>query len=373
MKFSDPASARTINRLRVLNLLRTDGSLSRADIARSLTLNKPSTSEIVASLLAEGLIEEGPKVETKAGRRPIAITLKPDARVVLGVELGTLTTTFTLADLKGTPLRYERLPTPPEPDAKQWGEQIIKTCMKLASPSFPIAGIAVAMAATFTDDRKAIVRHENWNWESVPLAQAIEVHTKVPTTLVHNTEAMVTAERWFAREESETLLYVNWGQHINAAWVNKATITSGSSRFGHLPIAPTGLCQCGSIGCLETVAAGWALKERGDGASVKQMGQDSAPNPVLEEAAKGMGTALAWAAAITGVEKIIIGGGIANLGDHYFDLLKRTFVTTAHHELADTPLTRSALKERSSSLGSVAIALDHWIFKHSMLQTLKTY
>lgn len=373
MKFSDPASARTFNRLRVLNLLRTNGPLSRADIARSLALNKPSTSEIVATLLEEGIVEEGQKVETKAGRRPISIMLKADSRFVLGVELGTMTTTFTLADLRGNPLRYERLPTPAQPDAKQWGEQIIKTCMKFTGSSSPIAGIAVAAAATFSEDRKAIIRHENWNWENVPLAQAIEIHTKVPTILVHNTQAMVTAERWFANEESKTLLYVNWGQHINAAWVNEATITSGSSRFGHLPIAPTGLCQCGSIGCLEIVAAGWALKERGDGLSVKQMGQDSAPNPVLEEAAKGMGTALAWAAAITGVEKIIIGGGIANLGDHYFDLLKRTFVATAHHELADTPLTRSVLKERSSSLGSVAIALDHWIFKDSMLQTLKTY
>ena len=53
MKFSDPATARTINRLRVLNLLRNDGAMSRADISRSLGLNKPSTSEIVASLIKE--------------------------------------------------------------------------------------------------------------------------------------------------------------------------------------------------------------------------------------------------------------------------------------------------------------------------------
>ena len=75
MKFSDPATARTINRLRVLNLLRNDGAMSRADISRSLGLNKPSTSEIVASLIKEGLAEEGGKVETTSGRRPIAVSL----------------------------------------------------------------------------------------------------------------------------------------------------------------------------------------------------------------------------------------------------------------------------------------------------------
>ncbi|MDX9916327.1 MAG: ROK family protein, partial [Sphaerochaeta sp.] len=207
MKFSDPATARTINRLRVLNLLRNEGAMSRADISRSLALNKPSTSEIVASLIAEGLAEEGGKVQTTSGRRPTAVSLKYDSLFVLGVELGSFTTSFLLSDLKGTILRYERLPTPPLPDAKEWGEKVIKSCMKFASTT-TLAGIVVATAATLSDDRKIIIKHENWGWQEIPLAQAIEVHTKVPTILVHNVEAMVSAERAFAKEESETFLYI---------------------------------------------------------------------------------------------------------------------------------------------------------------------
>ncbi|MDX9825182.1 MAG: helix-turn-helix domain-containing protein, partial [Sphaerochaeta sp.] len=70
MKFSLPSTARTINRLRVLNLLSQQGEISRADIARLLDLNKPSTSEIVEQLLIEGLVEEQGKVATSNGRRP---------------------------------------------------------------------------------------------------------------------------------------------------------------------------------------------------------------------------------------------------------------------------------------------------------------
>ncbi len=372
MKFSDPATARTINRLRVLNLLRNDGAMSRADISRSLGLNKPSTSEIVASLIKEGLAEEGGKVETTSGRRPIAVSLKYDSHFVLGVELGSFTTSFSLSDLKGTILRYERLPTPPQPDAKEWGQKVIKSCMKFA-PTTHLAGMVVATAATFTPDRKSILSHENWGWTEIPLAEAIEVHTKVPTILVHNVEAMVSAERSFAKEESETFLYINWAHHINAAWVNGSTVSSHHSRFGHLPIASTGLCQCGGIGCLETIAAGWALKEKGDGLSAKQLAGLNGSNALLTEACKAMATALIWAASITGAEKIILGGGIANIGEEYLQLIRDFYGQHAHHELASRPIVQSALKEQSTNLGSIAVALDHWIFKSSVLQALQGY
>lgn len=374
MKFSDPASARTINRLRVLNLLRTEGTMSRADIARALDLNKPSTGEIVASLIEEGLLQEGGKVETKGGRKPTAITLNHDVATVLGVELGSMSTAFSLSDLKGNILRYERLPTPAEPDAKEWGQRIIKTCMKLTanSPS-STAGIVIATAASISEDQKTIVAHERWPWKDIPLAEAIEHHTKLPTIIVHSAEAMVRAEQHFGGEECDSLFYVNWAQHINAAWVNQTAITSERSKFGHLTISSTGLCRCGGIGCLETVASGWALKELSGGLSAKQLNQQGPSNPLLEEASKAMGVALVSAASITGAQKIILGGGIANLDDHYLTIIKNHYVQHAHHELVETPIVRSALEEHSSSLGAVAVALDQWVFKHSILKALQVH
>ncbi|NCC91436.1 MAG: ROK family transcriptional regulator, partial [Spirochaetia bacterium] len=131
MRFSQPATARQINRLRVLNLVLAEGQLSRADIARILDLNKPSTSEIVESLIAEHLLEEQGKTITTNGRRPTALSLNSSASLVLGVDIASHTTSFSLSDLKGNILRFERLPNPPQPSPKEHGQQIIRTCMKL--------------------------------------------------------------------------------------------------------------------------------------------------------------------------------------------------------------------------------------------------
>ncbi|ADY14792.1 ROK family transcriptional regulator [Sphaerochaeta globosa] len=374
MKFSQPSTARTINRLRVLNLLAQQGELSRADIARLLDLNKPSTSEIVEQLLAQQLVEEQGKVTTINGRRPTALSLKADSRLVLGVDLGSRTTTFLLADLQGKILRFERLPTPLQPQPKEWGETIIKTCMKLTKfATTPIAGIAVSTSGSISGDGQSILSHDYWSWKDIPLAKAIEIHTKLPTLLVHHVQAMVEAERWFGDEKTTNFFYVNWGEHIACAYYNGNTITAEKSRFGHLPIAPTGLCRCGGIGCLETVAAGWALSEKYQGLTVKQLAQstDKDVQQSLQDACNAMGMSLIAASAVTGAQKIILGGGIANIDDKYLEMVSSFYREHAHHELASIPVCRSALKEQSSVLGCVAVALDRWVFQRRMLETMQ--
>jgi predicted NBD/HSP70 family sugar kinase len=290
------------------------------------------------------------------------------------VELGSKNTCFTLSDLLGNVLRFERIPTPIKPDAQEHGLTIIKTCLKMRRiTKTPIAGITVATSAQISNDSLSILRHDHWPWENVPLAKAISEYTQIPAILVHSMRAMVEAEQWFAGEDEKSFLYVNWGEHISGALVQDNTIVGEKSRFGHLPVRQTGLCRCGGIGCLETVAAGWALSERFAGTSVKDLAQSQDPKVVqaLQEAAEAMGIALTSASAITGCNKIILGGGVSNLPDHYISLLQQYYQQHTHHSLANIPVVRSQLKDRSTVLGSVAVALDRWVFQRRMLQTMQ--
>ncbi len=375
MKFSQPTAARELNRLRVLNTLAQDGPCSRAELSRILKLNKPSTSEIIAQLLAEEMVVETGTTTTSNGRRPMMIELKNDAQLVLGVDMGSRNTTFALADLKGNLLRYERFPTPFPPDAKEHGQQIIKTCMKLAklAPS-PIAGITVAINAQISEDKLTIKQHEIWDWKQIPLAVAIQKHTKRPTILVHNVKAMVKGEQWFSPTEGKDFLYVNWAEHIGLAWVNERGIVSDNTQFGHLPVAQTGLCRCGSIGCLETVASGWALSEKQGGLSVKQIASANTEDSkkILRQACQAMAMALIAATSVTGTSKIILGGGIANLDQSYLTYLSDFYSQHAHKNLSKIPVVRSQLGEKAGIMGSIAIALDTWVFHRSLLDTINT-
>ena len=356
----------------MLNLLVQDAEYSRADIARNLKLNKPSTSEIVEQLLKDGLVVEAGKRETTTGRRPVAIALVPDAALVLGVDMGSRNTSIALSDLRGNILRFERFPTTQQPEVKELCSQIIRILRKMAKvATSPILGVVVALDGILSEDKQSLIRSDHWNWDDVPLAAIIEKNTALPTLLVHNVEAMVFAERWVAHEEEENFFFVNWGEHIKSAWVNKYSITGGDTQFGHLMVTNTGLCRCGKIGCLESVAAGWALSARHEGKTVKQLCLEPTEEikKDLKQAAEAMGMALVAASAITGCNKIILGGGLANLDKEYIDCLKDFYREHSNRETIE--IMCSELGEKQTLLGSIAIALDSWMFKSSLLEMMQ--
>ncbi|MFA6682008.1 MAG: ROK family protein, partial [Sphaerochaeta sp.] len=335
-------------------------------------LNKPSTSEIVEQLLRDGLVIETGKRETTTGRRPVSIALCSDAALTLGVDMGSRNTSIALSDLRGNILRFERFPTTEHPEVKELCSLIIRILRKMSKlTTSPILGVVIALDGVISEDKKNLIRSDHWGWDDIPLAAIIEKNTDLPTLLVHNVEAMVFAERWVTHEEEENFFFVNWGEHIKSAWVNKNSITGSDTQFGHLMITNTGLCRCGKIGCLESVAAGWALSERHGGMTVKQLclvPSKEIKND-LTQAAEAMGLALVAASAITGCNKIIIGGGLANLDKEYIEYLTKFYKEHSNRE--KVPIECSPLGEKQTLLGSIAIALDSWMFKSSLLKMMQ--
>ncbi|MDX9939346.1 MAG: ROK family transcriptional regulator [Sphaerochaetaceae bacterium] len=381
MHFSQPTAARQINRLRTLNLIAMHEDLSRADVARTLGLNKVSTSEIVDLLLAEGMIMETGTRATAAGRRPVSLELNKDAKMVLVLDIGTRNTSVALINLAGEMLRFERFPTARKPSPEQMAATIILQTQKFLSrmkdPAL-VSGMAISISGEVEPATGTILRQGDWEWESVPLAFALSKHLKFPLIVENNVKSMILGERWFADINAETTyFYVNWGEHISAAYLAEGKILSHDCQFGHIPVARSGTCRCGAIGCLETLAAGWALVENfPQVTSVKQLctlaENDSSADSDLLHAAESMGLALVSASAILMPQRIIIGGGIAALPDRYFTALRETFQRAAPPVIRErTTIQRTSLGERAGILGTAAMALDEFVFKRTLLDQLK--
>lgn len=331
MDLFHPSIARTMNRLRVLNLIALEGPISRADIARKLELSKPSTSEVVALLLEENLIEEGGKEETRSGRKPTALMLKSEGILVLGIAVEPKAVSYAIANINGSILRMEKAPLAENPDPKSTGQAIIQWVRKRST--LPIRSIVITTSGTFDEERKTLLSHEYLPWENIPLAEAIEAHTHIPTVFAHTAIAMSFAERWYAAEElPSSYLYLSYSDHFEAAtYINSA---DHLSRFAHTPVRETGLCTCGSIGCIATLSG--------------------------EAQAKAIGKALIAADRALNVDAIIIAGNAEYLG-----IIKEHFHGT-------TPIIQSSLKDPSPLLGAIAVALDWGIFKRSSLEKSKT-
>src|SRR4051812_33785502 len=100
-------SLRELNRLRVVDALRTAGRLSRSDIARRTGLSRSTVSTLVADLVDRGFIVEqadGDGTPAVQGRPPTMLTLDRSAGSAVGVEFDHDKVRVAVSDLSRTVL-----------------------------------------------------------------------------------------------------------------------------------------------------------------------------------------------------------------------------------------------------------------------------
>src|SRR6476620_7394481 len=104
------STIRDINRQIILNHIRENSPISRAEIARFTALQRSTVSLIVEELKSVGLIEEL-EGESSGGRPPQLLTLRTGHAVAVGVDLQKNQTIVATSDLAGRILEREEFPT----------------------------------------------------------------------------------------------------------------------------------------------------------------------------------------------------------------------------------------------------------------------
>src|ERR1700730_53299 len=89
------------NRRLALQIIRDEGPLSRAEIARRLHLSRPTASRIIDALEQAGLITRTGKSLPTGGRLGELYSFREDAGFVLALELGTREARVAIANLNG--------------------------------------------------------------------------------------------------------------------------------------------------------------------------------------------------------------------------------------------------------------------------------
>src|SRR4051794_15317890 len=96
-------SLRELNRLRVLEIVRERGLVSRADIARQAGLSRSTVSSLVGELQGEGIVvEREAAAPAQAGRPAVLLALDPAAGAVVGLHFDHGALRVAVADLGHT-------------------------------------------------------------------------------------------------------------------------------------------------------------------------------------------------------------------------------------------------------------------------------
>lgn len=256
---------RNMNERRVLTLLRKEGSLSRAEIARRLSLTRSGVTYLVDALLAQNLVNEAIANPATApshelGRPGVALTLNSTGHYFLGVEIGVAVVRLALVDMALEPVRTQTIDLPQSPDP-QTAVRLIKTFLASCEADKRFKGRVRAIGVTVP----GLVRSDGFvlhlpilGWRNVNFLALAEQSFDIPISIENNANAAAFGEVYCNPKQSHDLiLFLKLGNGCGGAAIINGQLLRGTSgvatEFGHMRVSDHGpRCHCGQTGCLET-------------------------------------------------------------------------------------------------------------------------
>src|SRR5210317_2074400 len=98
---SNQSGMRERNERLVLTILRRQGALPKAEIARITGLSAQTVSVIMRALEKDGLLERGEKVRGKVGQPSVPMRLAPEGALFFGLKVGRRSTELVLVNFNG--------------------------------------------------------------------------------------------------------------------------------------------------------------------------------------------------------------------------------------------------------------------------------
>lgn len=260
-KIASSETARDINRSIVLNIIRTNQLISRADLARQTGLQRSTVSLIVEQLLKERWVVEAAVGQLPRGRKPRLLTLNTERAGIIGVNVLPSETHIVLADLNANFKAQECVST--SADSKEFLKSLCSRLRELmnAYPKIAYEGVGVSLPGRVDYAAQKLVFAPNLGWRDVDLRTPLERATGLPVQIENAANACALSEVWAGPYEGvKDLIAVTVSEGIGTGVIANGHLVRGPSgaagEFGHAPLNENGpMCGCGSRGCWEVYAS----------------------------------------------------------------------------------------------------------------------
>ncbi len=373
---SRSAGKRMLRKHQVLNCIREQEGLSRAEISKVIGFNLPTVSSLVDELVLENLALESEARESPMGRRPIPVSLNDKAASVLGIDIGKRKSVALITNLNGEILYQLERPSKKFQTADDY-LNFIYDLLDSMDATFrhpdtpPLAGAGIAIPGLIP------LQIEGGSMEvSTVLASKLSEALGTQVFVENDARAMAFAELWFgAGKKCKSFLNLNIGEGLGMGIVEDGNIVRGSlgyaGEIGQIPLGdvvkswPTGVERC-----LENVASGAGLRrlanEAGlgnlEGAEIAQLAREGNKkaqkifNKFADTLAMGIGTVI----NLYNPQRIILSGRVIHSLDVFQEVLNTSIPKyTLKSALAQTEVVVSDMIETAGSQGAAALVLHH--------------
>jgi glucokinase len=235
-----------------------------------------------------------------------------------------------------------------------------------------VVGCGVVVPGLVDERRGVGLWSANLGWRDLPVGAPVSARLQVPTAVGHDVRAGLLAEtRLGAARGARHALFLPVGTGIAGALMLEGMLVSAdgwAGELGHMVVDPAGLpCACGAVGCLETVGSAAAVERAyaattGRRCSAEQVAAlTAAGNPAATQvwgrAVSALGAAVAATVTLTGVDLVLLGGGLAESGETLLRPLRADLDARLTFQRRPR-LEKAALGDRAGCLGAACLAWD---------------
>ncbi|MCO5225408.1 MAG: ROK family protein [Thermomicrobiales bacterium] len=308
---------------------------------------------------------------------------------VLGVDLGGTNIRVAVLDANGSIGHASRTKTLSEQGPEAVIDRIADLIAAVAAEAGIGADIPVGIASPGPLNPRTGVVHYTPNlpgWRDVPVVTKLEQLTGRRVALANDGNCAALGElRFGSARGCKNLVYLALGTGIGGGVVTEGVLIDGKNglgaEIGHTLVSIDGpRCTCGSIGCLEAYASGWAIQAEAmkvattaDGDRLRELATDGhihagvvataaaeghqASIAILERAGRALGASIGSFINMFDPEMIVIGGGVATLGEALMGPARKMIPQYSFVDMRrDVPVVYSSLGGDTGLYGAGALA-----------------
>ncbi len=357
-----------------------------------MALSRAAVTSIVNDLLETEIVREAESRSVNSGRPPIILEINPSGDYVAGVDMGATHLSIVVANYAANFIQEKEIPFDialgPKTCLNQANELLRETLAEASISIEQVNAIGVGVPGPIASDAGMVVAPPIMpGWDRYPIRNTLEKMWGCPISLNNDAELGALGEwAYGAGRGFRNLAYIKVGTGIGAGLLLDGQIyhgaTGSAGEIGHLTIDENGpMCTCGNRGCLEALTGGHAIARQAqeavhngkrtilseiapverisaqDVADAARQG-DLISQQILSRAGSHLGIAIAGLVNIFNPNMVVVGGGVAQIGDLFLEpvrqAVQRRSLPAAAHAVR---ITTALLGRRSSSMGAVVQAL----------------
>lgn len=359
-----------INRNKVYRYIYENDKVAKQDLVRELGLSLPTVSQNLTELFEQGLLRYAGKFESSGGRKAKKISIIPDARMMIGVEIKMDHINIVAIDLRANTQPSGRVDHNFEA-SDNYGrflaeaiEQYIKA--EAINPA-AILGVGISIPGVLSEDKKFLINAPTLKTRQVPI-ESVTKYITYKTFIENDANAGGFAEL-HSRKDLTALAFLSVSEGVGGSFVFNGVLYNGmnnrGAEFGHMTVVNGGRqCACGKTGCLEAYISTSLLK----------CGKNRKVETFFEKLKEGDASCKAiWEEYLTflcmGINNlrtivdcdIILGGTLVRYIGEYFEDVKRRLTEIAVFDCNADYLQLSNYTANASAIGTALRFADEFI------------